>query len=282
MKINDVMKNNGIILSGLTVMRDDSNISPTIYLNTYYDAYKNDEISFDNIIDNVIDIYERNKVNRSIDMKYFLDYSKVKNRLVYKLINTKRNEELLKDIPHIKFHDLSIVFQFLIAEEAFGTATILVHNAHLKIWNVSIEELYKTACKNTPFLNKYYIKSIKETIMEMLSEEMCEEFNNDENNIYKDDSVPMYVLSNTNKINGAACILYPELIKDFSKAVNNNLFIIPSSVHEVLLLPSDNVKDAEGIKEMVKEINCTQVDAEEVLSDSVYYYDMLLDEIIRM
>lgn len=281
-KINDVIKNNGIVLSGLTVMEDDSNISPTIYLNNYFDAYEKDEISLDCVVDNVMEAYEKNKVCKSVDIKYFFDYSKVKDRIIYKLVNTKKNKKLLEDIPHINFHDLSIVFQFLIAEEPFGTATILIHNAHIRIWDVSVKELYETACQNTPRLNKYSIKGVKETIMEMLSSETNEEFGDNEFGIGKSDSIPMYVLSNENRINGAACMLYPELIKDFSKAVNNNLFIIPSSVHEVLLLPTENSTDSEDIKEMIREINSTQVEADEVLSDSVYYYDRILDEILIM
>ena len=141
-KINDVIKNNGIVLSGLTVMEDDSNISPTIYLNNYYDAYEKDEISLERVVDNVINAYEKNKVCKSVDIKYFFDYSKVKDRIVYKLVNTKKNKKLLEDIPHINFHDLSIVFQFLIAEEPFGTATILIHNAHIKTLQIISELIW--------------------------------------------------------------------------------------------------------------------------------------------
>ena len=263
--IHDVMKNNGVTLCGLTLRQDDSNISPTIYLNAYYDAYRNGQATLAGIVDEVLELYERNRVNRSIDMRQFLDYGAIRHRIVYKLINTEQNRELLKDVPHIAFHDLSIVFQFLIMEESFCNATILIHNAHLKIWNVSVTELYKNARQNTPLLNKYEIKSMSEVLCELsccdgaaASEERAQ--------------ISLYVLSNQSRVHGAACMLYPELLKDFAEAMGQDIYIIPSSVHEVLLLPADDRQEAAYIKEMIQEVNDTQVNAEEVLSYSVYFY----------
>ena len=114
-RINDVRKNNGVVLRGLTVMQDDSNISPTIYLNNYYEDYANGRATFVNVVNDVMDTYHRNKVNQSVDMRCFLNYESVKHCVVYKLVNTEKNKELLADIPHMEFLDLSIVFQCMIA-----------------------------------------------------------------------------------------------------------------------------------------------------------------------
>lgn len=264
--VGDVMKNNGVILCGLTLKQDDSNISPTIYLNSYYEDYRNGQTTLGGIVDELLEIYERNRVNRSIDMRKFLNYGEVRHRIVYKLINTQQNQELLKDVPHIDFHDLSIVFQFLITEECFGSATILIHNAHLKLWNVSVTELYKTARQNTPVLSKYEIKSMHEVLQELSCRDdrtPAEEGRT---------QLPLYVLSNKSRVHGAACILYPDLLRDFAEAMRQDIYIIPSSVHEVLLLPADGMQEAAHIKEMIQEVNDTQVKTEEVLSYSVYFY----------
>ena len=77
------------------------------------------------------------------------------------------------------------------------------------------------------------------------------------------DSVPMYVLTNKQKVNGASCMLYPDLIRQFSDRIGKNLFIIPSSVHELLLFD-------------------TQVRVEEILSYSLYFYDRQTGEIITL
>lgn len=265
-RLKDVRKNNGVILSGLTVMQDDSNISPTIYLNTYYEAYQSGQATLSMVIDDVMEVYERNRVNRTVDVHQFLNFDMVKNRIVYKLINTEKNRELLKDVPYIPFYDLSIVFQFLITEEHFGNATILIHNAHLQIWGISVEALYQKAQQNTSILNPYEIKNMQEVLCEYMSNE--EEIGQAINH-----AVPVYVLSNRNRIFGAACMLYPELIQDFAQAVGSDLYIIPSSVHEVLLLPTQGTDEIEDIKRMVQEVNDTQVETEDVLSYSVYFFD---------
>lgn len=267
-KLNDVMKNNGVVLRGITLMQDDSNISPTIYLNPYYDAYENGDTTLGTVIDEVIDTYERNKINRSIDMKFFLNYETVKSRIIFKLINTEKNWELLRDVPYIPFHDLSIVFQCLVSEERFGNASILIHNVHLQLWKVNARELYECALENTPLLQGYELADMNTVLEEMkalggIDDEEIEDMQQE---------VPMYVLSNKSRINGASCILYKDILKDFAMVVDKDLYVLPSSIHEVILLPSDGTQESEQLKEMVREINQSQVEKEEVLSDSVYYY----------
>ena len=267
-KLNDVMKNNGVVLRGITLMQDDSNISPTIYLNPYYDAYENGDTTLGTVIDEVIDTYERNKINRSIDMKFFLNYETVRSRIIFKLINTEKNRELLRDVPYIPFHDLSTVFQCLVSEERFGNASILIHNVHLQLWKVNARELYECALENTPLLQGYELADMNTVLEEMkalggIDDEEIEDMQQE---------VPMYVLSNKSRINGASCILYKDILKDFAMVVDKDLYVLPSSIHEVILLPSDGTQESVQLKEMVREINQSQVEKEEVLSDSVYYY----------
>lgn len=278
-RLNDVMKNNGVVQSGITLMREDSNISPTIYLNNYYEAYESGTTTLKTIVNEVVDTYDHNKVSRSVNMNFFMNYEKIKGRIIYKLINTERNTELLRDIPSIAFHDLSIVFQCLVSEEKFGNATIMIHNAHLKIWNITVQDLYEEACINTPKLQKYDIRNMRDVINEMLSEEMqCDEMLYDRN---ESEQLPMYVLSNRARVQGASCMLYPDILKDFSIALNRDIIILPSSIHELILLPVMGDEDYKELKEMVMDINKTQVEKEEVLSDSVYYYDRT-EECVKM
>lgn len=274
-RINDVTKNNGVVLSGITMLQDDNNISPTIYLNKYYEAYENGDITLRCIVDEVLDTYERNKVNQSVDMRFFMNYERIKDRIIFKLIHAERNKELLKDIPHIRYLDFAVVFQCLISDEMFGNATIMIHNAHLKIWEITENELYEKAIKNTPVLQRYDIKTMKDVLCEMmLLEEMEGKEILNKNEYIEDlqDATPMYVLSNRTRVQGASCILYPNILKDFASAVKSDFYILPSSVHEVILLPAQGDEDKEGLKRMVCEVNETQVEREEVLSDSVYYY----------
>lgn len=272
-QIDDVRKNNGIVLRGLTVKQDDINISPTIYLNTYYKDYESGKLTLPDIIARVLDTYNKNKICQNIDMNYFLNYEAVKQRIVFKLINTERNKDLLKNVPHVEFLDLSIVFECLIMQKELGLSTVLIHNVHLNLWSVSAEDLYQVAVKNTPRLLKYELKPMMEVLSEILESENPEGFNQNEYMMDFPDSVPMFVLSNRSRVEGASCMLYPNLMRTFANAIGSHFYIIPSSIHELLLLPAKSDCNSEEIKSMIKEINDTQVSTEEILSYSLYFYD---------
>lgn len=138
---------------------------------------------------------------------------------------------------------------------------------------MTVKKLKQEAIKNTQRLMPHEIKSMTDVLGEIMREENPGQFNEDDCKAQFSDSVPMYVLTNKRRIEGAACILYPNLIKNFSDTVDSNLYIIPSSIHELLLMPTERNDMSEEIKNMIREINDTQVRPEEVLSYSLYYYD---------
>ena len=267
-QIHTVTKNNGVVLNGITILQEGCNVSPAIYLDGYYAPYLDGTVTLGLIADKVMDLYNNNKHGKDIDMDYFRDYESVKNGIVYKLINTEKNSALLEDIPHMPFHDLSIVFEYLVPQQDIENASILIRNEFLKKWGIDAEELYRTASINTPLLRKYDIKNMNDVIKNItgVATEPC-------------DILPMYVLSNMSGTEGAACILYPDLLRDFAKACKSDLFIIPSSIHECLLLPDADPAEGRQIKEIIGEVNETQLRAEEVLSDSLYFYEQCTDEL---
>lgn len=214
-----------------------------------------------------------------VDMKYFLEYANVKNNIVYKLIHTERNRELLEDIPYIKFLDLSIVFQCLFSQKESHLETLLIHNVHTKLWGVTVEELYRAAEENTQKILPYELRNMTDVMDEILEAEGTEEFKQEDCMAEPESNKLMYVLSNQKIIEGAVSMIYPGLLKDFSDRMGSSFYIIPSSVHEVLLLPAENPEDRENLKDMVKEINDTQMEAEEILSYSLYWFDKDKSEI---
>jgi hypothetical protein len=142
----------------------------------------------------------------------------------------------------------------------------------MKLWNVSVEELYKTAMENTPKLQEYEIRDMNDIIRNVMTEGGFEGFCDMEEEELSE-STPMYVLTNKSGIDGAACILYTDLLKDFASHIEKSFYVIPSSVHEVILVPTDDNTEADEIRRMIKDINDTQVKTEEVLSYSLYYFD---------
>lgn len=275
--IQPVMKNNGIALDALSVQVPEVNISPSIYLNRYYEEYHLGR-SIDSIIADILELYNTTRPSESIDVSFFTDYDSVKERLAFKLINTSKNEELLRSVPHISYLDLSLVFYCLISTDENGCASILIHNNHLELWNISIETLYKQALQNTPILLDYELQNMTDLLSDLmtigkLNYTISEEEYNEFHDMYSDDNnYPMYVLSNSAHTNGAGCILYEGLLKDFSEKMDADLFVLPSSIHEVIIIPAYTKGSIDELNQMVKDVNMTQVAEEEILSDHVYFF----------
>lgn len=194
-----------------------------------------------------------------------------KNYVVYKLINTDRNKEFLKGVPHIKFLDLSVIFHCLTEKECVCTASNLIYSKDLKQWDISLDKLYETASENTQKILGYEIKNMRSVMYEMIRKNPGK-FDYRGCTARSENSVPMYVLSNKSGIEGAACMIYPKLIENFAEALGNSLYIIPSSINELLLLPLLNNVGTD-IKNLVKETNDSYLDPKDILSYSLYYFD---------
>lgn len=264
--IQDILKNNDTHLDGLTILSARYNLSPTIYLNYYFRQYEKG-CPLSQIKQDILSAYRENCPPGSIDISFFTDYDKVKSRIIFKLINYERNQELLKDVPHYRFLDLAIVFNCLLDSGPSGNATILIYNHHLNFWDITRDDLYALAAANTPKLLKYDLRSMTDVLKEFLR--------GDEPIFPKEDLTnpyPMYVLSNQCKLNGSVSILYQNLLRDFAHRLGSDLYILPSSVHEVLLIPAFHHSSCQELSKMVTDVNSSQLSQEEILSDHVYYY----------
>lgn len=264
--IQNITKNNSTQLDGLTVLSPQYNISPTIYLDFYYKKYQNGT-SISDICQEILNTYHENQPKTNIDISFFTSYDKVKSKIIFKLINYEKNKQLLTQIPHYRFLDLAIVFNCLLDSSPMGNATILIYNHHLDFWNITSDDLYALAVCNTPKLMVYDLRNMTDILKELLS---GTEF--PPCNIPDQSDFPMYVLSNKYRLNGSVCILYHDLLKDFAKRVNSDLYILPSSIHEVLIIPASKADSCQEYTDMVREVNATQLSREEILSDHVYYF----------
>ena len=264
--INHVIKNNGCEMDGLVIMEKGKDIAPTIYLDSFYELYTNGE-NIKNIIRQIELIYEQNKNNVTFDVNILKHFDTIKDKIVYKVVNYRSNEKLLEQVPHKRILDLAVVFYCLLDNEYGRSATALIYNNNLKNWNVTIDDVYKAALKNTPDLLHSKISSMAALF------EKCG-VNVDGEEVDLKDYVPsdMYVLTNESKLNGAACILYENVLYDFAQKLGADLYILPSSVHEVILLPKLSMFEKDELVNMVKEVNTEGVAADEVLSDHVYEY----------
>ena len=272
--INDVLKNNDTHLTGLTIRANESNISPTIYLEGSFERYQAGDAAVPVIVSEIISVYESHKVTMPFDASMVTDFSACQSKICFKLVNADRNKELLADAPHmIVCDDLAVLFYILVSNDGSGTATITIRNSMFDMWGVSEEDLFNIALINTQRIFRGSVMSMASVMMELLSDRMDEE-NTKEfyDMVVSDEDMAMYVCTNTQKINGAGVLLYKDLLKEFAERVGSDFYILPSSVHETLLVPVSKEMQIEYLRSMVREVNATQVAPEEVLSDNVYIY----------
>lgn len=261
-ELRRITKNNGIILEGLCILEKGSYVSPTIYLEDFYREYK-DGMSLKEIAGRIYDIYEKRCRNIPFSLEYFLDFEKIKENIFCKLVNREMNQELLRDVPNVSFLDLSVVFICAVKNEEFGNGSVLIREEHRKHWKVSKELLYEYARGNTFRLRPFELKSMEELIEDLVEPE--------ERNLLKE--IPMYVLSNRDRVFGAAGILYDRILSSAGARLEEDFYVLPSSVHEVILVPGHVAGSEKELHAMVHEVNHTQVEPEEVLSENVYHYD---------
>ena len=242
--VHSTLKNNGTVRTGLMFIRSDVNTFPTIYLEEFYEQYLQGE-SMNDLVQSIQEIYEKVKVKQSFPYNKILEYSKMKDCIVYKVIRKESNKQLLEQIPHDCYLDLAVVYYALMETTEFGTATLLIRNEHLKGWNISKDDLRAAAKINTPCLlpvEGYVLADY------------------------------MYLITNRMKSFGASVMLYDGFWKRMETIIGENFFVLPSSVHELILIPESFGMDRKHLQEMVREVNRTEVDKEEILSDNVYYY----------
>lgn len=274
-ELKEVKKNNGVMLHGLLILSREHNVVPTIYLDSFWEAYE-EGTPFSVIIRSLLRIYEEDTPKSHIDVNFFTSFERVKNRICYKLIGKKGNEELLEEIPYVEFFDLAICFFYAYRGEGLGEGSILIYNSHLDLWKTSVSELFVLAGENTPKLFEWECNPMEA----VLSEELDFAAEGDWELLMHE--IPMKVLSNKKRIHGAACILYPGLLEKLAINQGGSYYILPSSVHELILLKDSGAEKPENLKRMIREVNHTLVAPEEVLSDTLYYYDFAKKEIKRI
>lgn len=258
---HSALKNNNIMLQGLSIMKQECNIAPLIYLNYFYDAYKRGK-PLSEIEAELFVQYQELRQTQSLDMSFFTDWNQVKERVIFRLVSYERNKELLKNIPHIPFLDLAIIFYVFLGTVSSDTAVIPLQNHCLELWNLSLDELYQTALQNTPCLLKPVLHRMSDFLNANLGDDVSAGF---------DHGVPIYILTNEYSANGAGCILYKDLLKTYAEQLECDFYVLPSSIHETLLVPCAH-GSKEELSAIVKSINATQVSKEEILSYHVYCY----------
>lgn len=266
LETQETKKNNGVVLHGIRVIDPESNIAPVIYLDEVFKEYQNGR-SFDEIVTVVAEYYEKNRLTVDFDTRDIMDYERVKDKICYKVINTALNSELLSDVPHVPFCDLSVVFYVRIDSIPGQDGSIMIHNRLLAEWGVDTDTLFEIAKSNTQRILEGKVMPMNDIIADIMNDEECRA-----EELLLDEDCCMYVATNREKINGAAVFLYDSLLSGFADKIGKDFYIIPSSIHELIFLPDVPNMEPEHIKEMISAVNSMSVREEEILSYNLYRY----------
>lgn len=260
--IHTAVKNNGKERKGITVSEKGIHISPTIYLEEYFQQFQQGK-PIEKIVEKILQLYEEVKCSHPCEESLLQNYEELKGKFACKLIHRGKNEKLLNDIPYVPWMDLAIVVFVLLEVSPYGTATVLVRKEHLEIWGLTEAQLFDEAKKNTPILLPYQFCPMRKLLREICPYAVDEGEEEEES---------LYVLSNKLRSFGAASMLYEGILEKVGQKLGENYYILPSSIHEVIVVPESKSPVKQDLEEMVREINETQVEEEEVLSDRVYYF----------
>ncbi|MFG6357956.1 MAG: hypothetical protein K1W26_14220 [Acetatifactor sp.] len=276
-QVQEVRKNNNVVLHGMSILRKGQNVSPTIYLDSFYEMME-EGTDMEHIVKKILEVYVRGLPRGNVDMDFFKDFDSVRDRIVYRLVNREKNRELLQEIPHVDFLDLAVCFCYSYENPEIGEGMILIHNTHLEMWQTSHRELMRLAERNTPRLMPAWLCSMDSALNGILDEEALAQLRQ----MQRETGKYMYVLSNDRRCQGAAAILYPGMLARAAQQMGGSFYILPSSIHEVILLRDETQSGGRQLHEMIEDINRNQLREEEVLSDYAYLYDAAAEKVVEI
>lgn len=262
---------------GMTVRKDDQTIAPTINLNHYYEMFLEFDENLDIVMQQVADLVTLKPIH--LDLSLFTNYEVAKEHLFIRVSDAERNGELLTGLPHRRVENLAITYHIVaeIGEEGIGSTPVT--NRMLNGFGITEEQLHQDALDNSPKIFPAKVEAMSSMMDKMMREDMRragmteEEIDLYFENMGLNDPNPLTVVTNEHQTNGAAVLFYPGQMEKLGETVNGDFFILPSSTHEVLILPDDGGMTYQELKAMVMEINSTQVSPEDRLADEVYHYD---------
>lgn len=253
-----VLKNNGTKMEGIVLRSEDEKIVPIIYLESYYERYCQGT-ALEELAEHLCRNKNRKPAIEDWDYQSFLEFQKIKDRIVFKLINRKKNEKVLSQVPHLEFMDLAVVFQVAVPGGEEDHCSVLIRNSHMEMWQTSIVCLYECARKNTPQIYPSVFCALSDFMNAMGFGEI--------------EKSPLHILTNRKGVNGASVLLYPEIMTRIYQQFDGSYYLLPSSIHEFLLLKEDENSDPEQFLSVVRSANKTEIHPEDYLSDHIYHFD---------
>lgn len=264
----------GLLISVSTI----SDAKWGINLKPYYFEFLESKVSMDDMVDRIDQriCYEIEHLSK-YDLSNIKDYEYVRNHLGLQVINMEKNQEFLKSIPYTQIADLALVYRIFIDQNT----SALINNDMLKRYGISKEQLHSDAISHDQREKPCFVKKMREVLKELLKkilqeEEMPKEEREDmENRLVKVENEPplqMYI-AGIDGVYGASVIARPDFWEKATQIMGGDFYVIPSSMHEVIILKDLHEGGIEVLEETIREVNMQKVSEEDFLSNNLYHYD---------
>ena len=254
----------------ITVTPEGSNIGVNVGIDKFFGAYENGT-PYEDVVDKAVDVVAHGIAQRpEFDIDSLTDYSQMKEKLAMEVVSAEANKDLLETVPHKNMEDMAVVYRFVLSSDDDGRASILVTNQIIESMGVTPEQLHADALENAPHIKPAEIRGMSEVMAELVGPEQAEMMG-----IVPMDpkDEQMFVATVPDKVHGAGVLAYQDFMDQAAERVGGDFFILPSSIHEILIVPDNGQMDLKTLEDMVKDVNATQVAPADKLTDSVYHYD---------
>lgn len=262
--VEQTLRNNNVKDVRIGFSFKHNKIVPNVILNDEYINYCQDKVTVHEVAERIINTYKEVLISPPGTEDLFLsirtNYQFAKNRIFCKLVNREMNKEMLSTMPYVEWNDLAVIFYCVINNNGGEMAAFDVKNDIMEAWRKSPEELYEDALRN----NRNNADCVYTSLAKAL------------NKPASDDNYMYFVNDNAHPF-GAATMLYSYVYENLANKLETNLIVLPCSIHEVIVVP-DVFDGYDAFKAMVKDINGTEVDQKDFLSDNVYRYNRATDE----
>ncbi len=255
------MKKLGASYTALSVIRDTNSACPAINMDQFYDQYCNGK-ELSKILPEMAKIIRENQLNVEID--WVNNYENVREKLFIRVSNAEQNRELLKNVPHELVNDFAITCHLLIDQTYGSMQSAIITNNLLKSFEISEEQLFEDAMQNSQLIMPATIKQMKDILGSL-----------EDISISSHSLIPLLVVTNEVAINGAAAFFYPDTMEKISEQMEGDYYMIPSSIHEVIVAPVTETVDPVRLQDTLHYVNECMVEPSDVLGTEIYRYNSL-------
>ncbi len=253
-----------------TIKPVDDQIGVNISLDKCYAAIE-DGADYNTSVEKTAQVVADSLDNKpAVDIASLSDYDQMKDKLVMEVVSAETNKEMLENVPHKNLEDMAVVYRFVLNSDEEGRASILATNQMIENYGITAEQLHADAMENAPRIKPAEIKGMGEVLAEMMGIEQAEMLG-----LYpvRPEDEQIFVASVPDKVHGAGVLAYQDFMDQAAERAGGDFFILPSSIHEILIVPDNGKMGLSDLENMVKEVNATQVAPQDKLTDNVYHYD---------